>query len=199
MRAILAILLLASPCLGEEPRTIPLEQVWSYHMPNTRPFYKVLKGTQHHDPPQKDLLEIQSKFRSLPEGEKSGKVLLIKGHGFEALKNANIAIKDKQPPLEYPAGEKLSVLFFAHPGKGYVQINKVEHSASSVSIFYRIAPNRTLERTRHVALIPLPGFESDSFTVQIVDPPEATEKDLRRVCRSATFHRSATHDASPPN
>lgn len=186
---IIALLLLALPCTAEEPVEIPLDQIWSRSMPGTTFFFNALQGEPRDSPEKQQLSAISKHLRCLSSSEAAGPVFAVPVIGPSAIVEASSALIESKPAglaLNGPS----TVVFFAHDGLRSVHIERVMLKDATLSIDYSLhRPGK-----RQVAFIPIPAISSQSLKIIINDPSEASDDDLRSICRSGNVELIAPRE-----
>jgi hypothetical protein len=199
------ILILFSQAVADDPKTIPLDQIWGYELPGTRNIRELepkrATGNFSNEALIRDsrVLHIYKALHIRPkQNEKAGPAFAVVGTGEVALKNAHeiILTKDKQePPRVHPAGEELSLVFYSYMSGRYVRLVNVRRTDRLVEVDYRIVSHLTSDSTVHFALIPLGKFPPGAVHVRIqqVQPvddsgqPVPLRDERNIVCDSFTF------------
>lgn len=191
--AIFALWLCCSFGHAEEAVEIPLDQIWALNMPSTKDV-RELESRQDRDLRKTTTSRIRSKLmRRYEEGVKAGPCFLVIGEGKEALLNAAKVIVDGAPTTEkQPTDKKLSLVFYSYPAPGYVHIDSVVRSSSTISVKFKVVIHRSAEATSHFALIPLGELQAGKYNLEILEVPSETpyeKHDIteRSACDSCTF------------
>jgi hypothetical protein len=191
--ALLVLLFCCSTNYAEEVVKIPLDQIWANNMPGTRNIVD---------------LDIESWFVShirealgFPQKDKDAKpAFAVLGTGLDALRAAHEVLVNKKKPREtFPAGNEVSLVFFAHETQPYVHLHKVERQGNNVNIHFRFVPHEEEVTERYIALIPLGKLSLGKYRVNIIRSPMpqnyidlgfrpmSDEVARRIVCRSFSF------------
>ncbi len=167
-----------SPDDTSKAKTIPLDQIWAYEMPETRDVRKLepkpkIAATIDELARQSDVWKILKVLGQRPkEGEKAGPAFVVVGVGKEALKNAAAVFKSsekkEEPPAVFPSDTDLSLVFYSHVGGRYVRLISVEESPELITLKYQPALRAQQITTRHFALIPLGKLPKGTYLVKIV-------------------------------
>lgn len=156
-----------------EPRVIPLAEIWALKMPGTKPMEIAVGAAPDGDrdvAPEgtmvREILRAINKHeyprRNAPPG------FAVGGTGMAALREAHAVLVHGQPRrTEFRAGEEISLVFFSRNYGRYIQLNRVEHLASTVQITYDLVTHETSEVTSHLALIPITTSMQDEIRVEI--------------------------------
>lgn len=186
MRILLALLVAASASVhAAEPvaYSIPLKDVWAYHMPDTQklPSDKVYP-----------LMAEISKNWSNDSG------LAVQAEGVEALDEiAKIKIDHARPGF-LQAGKPISLVFITRECGFYAHVRFVERHGQEFTISYQFVPHYTQDSTRHLAIIPVGTLEAGKYLVRIKRLPldkewydrgysERARRAATRVCQSFEF------------
>lgn len=98
----------------EPYRTIPIKEIWGYHIPGTRE----LANDQTDGIPQL-VADIRTALQKLPrptENQQGKRGFLVPGTGIDALREArDVLVGDKKQRITYSEGDEASLMFFTYP------------------------------------------------------------------------------------
>jgi hypothetical protein len=171
---------------ADKPLTIPLESVWAYGMPGTRPMQRV-RGSEETAAAPKLISEIRGALRYLGDKKPAqGFAVLTK----DALRQAHACLTKKVAPRNsFPSSTELSGVFFAYQNSYYVALHKVQRSNNRIEIQYRHVLHEEQILTEHLAIIPLGKFSPGEVIVDIsqVDEQGQPTRGPQTVSQSFSF------------
>jgi hypothetical protein len=163
---------------AEAAHSIPLDQIWAYHMAGTRDVREL--EPQHPDAglmSDEELLRTYKvrqilkslSFRNRPKpDDKAGPAFVVVGTGKEALKNArDVFVKEKEPAKVLPADTDLTLIFYSYMCARYVRLTSGEQSENAITVKYEIVAHGTHEMTTHFALIPIGKLNEGTVQVKV--------------------------------
>jgi len=169
------------PGLSENAVEIPLEQVWAYQMPGTRPMEVGKKDGTYLSDEGPLLDEIRRvlvvDWREGPKLLKDGMPgFAVLGTGMDALREAHAVLVKKQAPRKsFPEDAKVSLVFFSNQCSRYVHLHRVEREENRVEIRYRFVGHKYgrggTTGTKHFALIPLDKVAAGNVQVKVTQSP----------------------------
>jgi hypothetical protein len=176
---------------NEQPKTIPLDQIWGYNLPGTRdiagiPFPEkpqgvgqtlaVLTREREYNIEQ---IRIALATKSPSKTAGAGFVLPFKVDSH-TLSGVLSPLRGKPNPFqrEFPEGE-FTLVFFSHPLSYYARLRKVEKEGNEITVHYQFEPHTTPEATVHFALIPLGKLSAGKYHVTYKQEP--IDKQYREI------------------
>ncbi|HEX4412469.1 MAG TPA: hypothetical protein VH107_02500, partial [Lacipirellulaceae bacterium] len=186
----IAFVVCALPAAAEEkPKSdvqeIPLKDVWAYRMPGTRNMKNLEPNAygqnvcqlamDEQDKREKESLNFQiirclsSENVNRPKPARPGFVVL--GTDADALREAHgVLVDDHKAEHSFPAGSKLSLVFFAKAFNYGVGLDQLQRQGNKITIKYFFAPNIT-DPAPQFALIPLSDLPLGEIEVEKVRVP----------------------------
>lgn len=183
-------------------RLIPLQDIWAWDMPGTRPLNRTETGNllPSNSPELILLSEIISTLTSTPNNFTPDQCFAVEGEGKNALQEAHAVIVKKQAKkTSFSQDQKISLVFFSYPFNSYVHLVRVEQQDQSLQIFYRFVTHRTRQMTVHIALIPVNLSASGNTQVEIKSQPATgniaggwEQWEQKIICRPFNFNVTPT-------
>ncbi len=192
-----------------ETVVIPLDQIWAYKMPGTRPMNAFLQRGVYVTPEGSLLGEIRRalvqepvKGTSRPIQWKDAKPgFAVLGTGMDALREAHaVLVKKQEPRKSFPVDTEITLVFFSYDAGSYVHLHRVDRQDNVVEIRYQFVPHYSLDGSEHFALIPLGKLPAGKQRVNVIQSPLQqkhvdkfgvqplrTEWGRRIVCKSFSF------------
>jgi hypothetical protein len=176
----------------EEVVIIPLNHIWAYQMPGTRPMSASKRNGKYTSPEGPLIDEIRQALQILPaRKEEAASGFAVPGSGMEALRQAHAVLTGKQQPLQsIPEGTEISIVFFSHSFNRYVHLHDVKLCGPVVklcgpvvNVRFRFVPHMTENRSEHFAIIPLGKF-----------PVGRLQVDIEQVASEQGLHEPAFED-----
>lgn len=174
-------------CPHHEKRTVvPLEQIWSLDMPGTRRIQElepeafgsearasVSVNTAIERIRNSKIAKIREQLlREESSEDLPQKSFLVSGTGEAALATAyQVLLGQEDEQEEFPAGESLSVIFFAKSSPRYIRLEEVSIIDEKIDLQYRVVPHLADEVTVHLAIIPLPQLPAGKYRVSATRLP----------------------------
>lgn len=164
---LLVWLLIAGVSSADSPvETIPLDEIWAWQMPGTRPIDNLLNRDDSNSSDAKLVRDIRRVLADRPQIPR--RAFAVCGAGLEALRNAHAVFAGTKPSSSFPVGSDISIVFFSYQAGTYVHLIEIERRDDVISVGYRFVPHRTTELTSHFALIPLSDLEVGQYSVKII-------------------------------
>jgi hypothetical protein len=199
---------LVSAAEAPETVTVPLDTVWAHEMPGTRDIHLLQQEFDKRFPPMgkgdQSLVEFIGRAIESRRGGPVGEALAVQGEGIDALININNAFINHDIK---PRGVKgivgkdgVSLFFFTAYSPRYVHLKEITRSGALITVKYALIPHHTLNRTMHLALVPLGELPKGEYRVEVSQTPMTEDqskqgfKDVddqwgeRHVSSSFTFH-----------
>lgn len=160
---------------GDDARftTIPLDQVWAWWMPGTRPMQVSSKPGQPRPPEATFLRDIRRALANRPatgDAPRSGFAML--GKDLDAIREAHTVMVGGQESRDsFCSNEDISIAFFSYQAGVYVHLDQIERRGSVIRVQYKLVPHRTREATEHFALIPLGKLPVGVFSIKYEQLP----------------------------
>ena len=219
---IVASLLLSTSAMAdapsEQPKNIPLDQIWGYNLPGTRdiagiplpesdPQKGVVGRTDEQFRRQREhsIEQIRSSLAAKPPTERASPGFVIpRQPDFFTLQKAVIFATgtmryDHQKLLPrndtFRAGDEMTLVFFSHPASYFVRLREVVRNDNEINVKYEFEPHTSPEVTTHFALIPLGKLPAGEYKVRFEQQP------LAKKFRDAGFqpvHPEAPQTVSQP-
>jgi hypothetical protein len=191
MRTVAILLLFfCSTGFADDVVKIPLDQIWANRMPGTL-------NINDWDTHPSLILSIQNAIGFPPKDGEADPAFAVQGESQDALREAHAVIVDKKKPRGiFPAGKKVSVVFFTHETGPYVHLYKVERRGKNIDIHYKFVPHEEEDTERHIALIPLGKLPVGEYSVNIIRSKKSEGSKSRQpsdevarriVCRPFSF------------
>lgn len=203
------VLLLSTESLADEqPKTIPLKEIWAYEMPETKDVRKLEWKLGVQDPNFKKSFHqslIRQILSYLSSGAPRDKEIprpgfVVVGKDKEALKTAHATLKDKHNvdrQQQLPKDTELSLVFFHYVTGWHPRLTSVEQSHDTIVVKYKfIQPEEPSSGAVSFALIPLGKLAPGTIDVRFEEEPPVTFAGLRShrqtnserlVCDSFSF------------
>jgi hypothetical protein len=162
---------------------IPLKDIWSLGMPETRDARKL------DDNQEKPLVEeIRRAIK------KTGSGFVVEGTDEQSLLNAHAVFTGKEKsPETYGAGSELSLVFYSAPGSRSIWINTVIRNGNVITVKHESIVQEASFVSPQLALVPLGKLPAGEYEVKIKQLPTMTPAGRAappdpRVCESFTFN-----------
>jgi hypothetical protein len=187
----------SSDLASSNTQEIPLSEVWSNRIPETRDIFKL-----EAEVPDR-LMRIAREFRDYCEGgtltqqiskklrskrrlESRPKMFAVLGHGAAALRAAHdVLVNGKEPKFTFTRGDRITLVFYTHPYNNPIHIQRIAKRSSTATVSYQVAsyykpveqrPCDPLfqERTMasrwpviNLALIPIDSIQPGELSVEV--------------------------------
>ncbi len=220
-----------SATADEKPVEIPLDQIWSNAAASSRSLQSVEPELHiYRDTPEKIkkystpeglaemrykakqslVLQIERAMRKLPVAKetKPKQGFAVAGIGREALVGIHdVLVLSKGPQSALPAGTDVSIVFFSHPERARVAIDRIERHGNVVRIHFMLISHGQLNISSSLAIIPLGQLPAGEYRVEMVRSPNElkhnqpgfppVEADAERlfICRPFEFSVEERKDA----
>ena len=148
-------------------KEIPLDKVWAYQMPGTRPMDISLleDGKTYATPDGKMVSEALAALKDFGSDVRGG--FPVAGAGSAALIEAHKVLAGGAAPSgTLDRTQKISVVFFSHQPGLFVHLKKITQKGSQVEIAYQFVTRETKDPTPQMAIIPL--YDVPAGTLKIV-------------------------------
>ncbi len=192
MRTVLIFLLFVSPSFAEEPRVIPLGDIWATDMPGTREVFDTEQNLGKDSGAKAQ--QVRDTLRDLWAADNTaGDIFVVPGEGIEALTNVQKVLAGESDLASVTTTSACSLFFYVYPTPVYVVIDRVTVSPEVISIHYSgVAQRSTHDMSPRYALIPLgnlpAGFTRievhESLPEDLVVPNDTGGPWIQFVCKS---------------
>jgi len=163
-----------------ETVVIPLDQIWAYRMPGTRPMnaslgrgvYVAAEGPMLGEI-RRALVQEPVKGTSRPIQWKDAKPgFAVLGTGMDALRESHAVLVEKQEPRKsFPVDTEITLVFFSYDAGSYVHFHRVDRLDNVVEIRYQFVPHYSSDASEHFALIPLGKLPAGKQRVNVIQSP----------------------------
>ncbi len=185
------VLLCSMRAIADEPKeeaevkTIPLDQIWGYNLPDTRD----IAGIPFPDQPDSvgqtyaflnrqreyNIEQIRLALSRKPPGEKALSGFVVPAQlDSRSLLGVYQPLRGKPNPFQrnsIPEGKELTLVFFSYPISYHARLRKVEQQGNEITVHYQFEPHYTPEATAHFALIPLGKLRLGEYHVSYKQIP----------------------------
>jgi hypothetical protein len=172
---------------NEQPREIPLDQIWAFKMPGTRDVRelepkpdtksmatldqveKYYRGSAVHQ-----ILRVLKNRPHEQDAYPAGPVFAVAGSGEEALNNAQAIFANlgsTYPDPHLAAGSETTLVFYSYTTGRYVQLVSVEKTAGIITINFRFVQHMSTDMSNHFALIPIGKLAEGVVRVKVNELP----------------------------
>lgn len=151
---------------------IPINQIWAYRMPGTKPVQeldKLEEAATRDELNRSPVFQIANALSTrINEDEAPLPAFVVPGVGKEALENAAFVFEGKeQLSATFSTDEDLTLVFHARESGWYIHLVSVEKLGSTIRIKYRPVSHITSDVTKHFALIPLGKLNEGTYQVLV--------------------------------
>jgi hypothetical protein len=151
---------------------IPLDQIWAWRMPGTKPMKSSLQADSKYSTEEGALLaEIRRRLSKMPGTELPKKAeagFVVSGTGMDAMKKAHAILLGKEKRQDhFKENQELSLVFFSYRATWYVHLHDIVIKGDTIKVRFKFVPHNEQVITNHFALIPINGLKAGKYKVVV--------------------------------
>jgi hypothetical protein len=223
----LAMLSASLAAADEKPVEIPLDQIWSHSSAEGAKSLRSLEpGLDRQRTPEETealrrltpaeinkiteekvakslVLQLERAIQKLPlvkEANKTKRGFAISGVGPAALPGVHdVLVRGKKPSNRFRSDADVSLVFFSHPTRARVAIDRIEREGKIIRIHFMLISHGLLNISSTLAMIPLGQLQAGEYRVEMIRspnelkhnqpsfPPVEENAEQRIICRPFEF------------
>jgi hypothetical protein len=134
------------------------------------------------------------------DANKTKRGFAVSGVGPAALPRVHeVLVSGKKPSSAFPSGADVSLVFFSHPARARVAIDRIEREGKIIRIHFMLISHGLLNISSTLALIPLGQLPAGDYRVEMIRspnerkhnqlgfPPVEANAEQRIICRPFEF------------
>jgi len=195
---LLSVTALAEPP-SEQPKQIPLDQIWGYNLPGTRditglPLPEDIEQLRLGR--ERNIEEVRRALTAKrPADHALSSFILPRSPDLHVLRIAGGQLESDSRlgaqsrariSNSYSTSNELTLVFFSHPTSNPVRLKNVERQGSKFTVNYQFEPPSTPEVNVHFALIPLGQLSAGEYQVEFEQTPNVQDSS-KIVCQAFSF------------